>query len=414
MDINNPNLWYIIGGVGIIVLLIIMIGQTIALCYFRKKAQPQRRMDKMTPRSTFDRGDRARYSAPPCKKSKDPIPECDRDSHIYELVVVNGNYNKACELAAAVESEATIRSIRDRPPLPLPHGNNHREISTNRTTKKCKKQSRMASMATNLRLSITGSSNLRSKKKELPPPPVQNSKKAPARPPKQVDAESLPGSLKRPAKPASASAASSAPAFKPSTIPKNTATESPMSELKNIFKNRNIGKDTATSSPKATLETKNPPKLQTKPIQPTNSVQPKQPLIAAKPGVQPNQMKLILPKIETSLKTPKPIEPAISPTKPPLVKKPQPTVSNASQNSKWPHVLTETQQAPKLAPVKQKVQKSPIQNRALPKPGRPLPPDPVLEDDMPIYQMADGDTPDSEDDEEWTYEPLEQYNIYNN
>ncbi|XP_063392297.1 uncharacterized protein LOC134677799 [Cydia fagiglandana] len=406
MDINNPNLWYIIGGVGIVVLLII-IGQTIALCYFRKKAQPQRRMDKMTPSSTFDRGDRARYSAPPCKKSKEPLPECDRDSHIYELVVVNGNYNKACELAAAVESEASVRSIRDRPPLPLPH-----EMEPAETIPR-KKQSRMASMATNLRLSITGSSNLRSKKK-LPPPPAQSSKKAPARPPKQIDEASLPGSLKRPAKPAPASAPASAPAassaFKPSTIPKNTATESPMSELKNVFKNRNIGIDTATSSPNAAIEKKNPPKVQTKPVQ------PKQPLIASKP-IQPNQMKLILPKIEASLKTPKPINTTISPQKPSLVKKPQPTVSNASQNSKWPPVLTETQQAPKLVPAKQ-VQKS-IQKRPLPKPdARPLPPDPVLEDDddddMPIYQLADeDDTPDAEDDEEWTYEPLEQYNIYN-
>ncbi|XP_063632501.1 uncharacterized protein LOC134803647 [Cydia splendana] len=215
MDINNPNLWYIIGGVGIIVLLII-IGQTIALCYFRKKAQPQRRMDKMTPSSTFDRGDRARYSAPPCKKSKDPVPECDRDSHIYELVVVNGNYNKACELAAAVESEASVRNIRDRPPLPLPHEMEPAEAIPR------KKQSRMASMATNLRLSITGSSNRRSKKKELPPPPAQSSKKAPARPPKQIDEESLPGSLKRPAKPAPASAPAASSAFKPSTIPENT------------------------------------------------------------------------------------------------------------------------------------------------------------------------------------------------
>lgn len=414
MDINNPNLWYIIGGVGIIVLLII-IGQTIALCYFRKKARPQRRIDEMTPRGTFERGDRARYSAPPSKRSKDPIPvpECDRDSHIYELVVVNGNYNKPCELAAAVESEASIRSIRDRPPLPLPH-----EMESADAIPR-KKQSRIASIATNLRLSITGSSNLRSKKRELPPPPVQISKKAPPRPPKQINEESLPGSLKRPAKttpapePASTHAASSAHVFKSGTISKNTANESPMSELKNVFKNRNIGKDTATSSPNAIIEKKNPPKLQTKPVQPTKPIQPRQPPIAAKP-VQQNQMKLILPKIEANLKTAKPaIEPVTSPMKPPLVKKPQPTLSNASQ--KWPPVSTETQQAPRLAPVKQKVQKSPIQNRLLPKLNRrPLPPDPVPEEDMPIYEMADEvDTPDTEDDEEWTYEPLEQYNIYN-
>ncbi|XP_048003972.1 uncharacterized protein LOC125240191 [Leguminivora glycinivorella] len=233
MDVNNPNLWYIIGGVGIIVLLII-IGQTIALCYFRKKAQPQRRMDKMTPSSTFDRGDRARYSAPPSKKSKDSIPERDRDSHIYEMVVVNGNYNKASELSAAIESEAN-KDIRNRPPLPLPH-----ELELEETMP-CKKQSRIASMATNLRLSITGTNNLRTRKKELPPPPVQSSKKAPPRPPKQIDEESLPGSLKRPAKTAPVALAS-APVFKPGAIPRNTGTESPMSELKNVFKSRNIGK----------------------------------------------------------------------------------------------------------------------------------------------------------------------------
>ncbi|XP_048004238.1 uncharacterized protein LOC125240373 [Leguminivora glycinivorella] len=115
-------------------------------------------------------------------------------------------------------------------------------------------------------------------------------------------------------------------------------------------------------------------------------------------------MKLILPKLEATLKT----KEATSSTKPPLVKKPQPTVSNASQNSKGP-CIKGTEPVPKALPVK------PTVKTPMPKPDRrPLPPDPVVDDDMPIYQTADEDaTTESEDDEEWNYEALPQYNIYN-
>ncbi|XP_073965114.1 uncharacterized protein isoform X2 [Choristoneura fumiferana] len=389
-DISNSTIFIIVG----VIVTLIIFGQSIALLYFKS---------------------RGRYSAPPSRRNtKTNRAAAETDSHIYEMVGVNALYKDSSEL-----------DIKNRPPLPLP-GESPVPPPVPIDTLPRPPKSKL--MSSTLSLNSISSKPVPASpvKKELPPTPVTTLNKAPCRPPKPTDVDSLTGSLPRPPKPGSLprppkpgtslprppkpgtslprppKPGTSLPRPpKPGTslqrppkpsgsMPKILPTDPGLLELKNALAKRNVKNATSPSpSQQSTLEMKKTPTKTPPP--PTLAKPAKTPAGAINP-LSPN-MKLVMPKIEASLKPAKKPEAALPRTNEPIPGGPslQP-VKPGVPPFRRPNAEFESN-ASTVTPL------IPPQTQAK---SRPLPPIHTEEDETHYS-----------DDEEWTYEQLEQYNIYN-